>query len=51
MNFRIDKWTSPTDPGFVAAYDSIVDAITSQGMAASGDGGSGVRVSVKRMRP
>lgn len=36
VNFRLDVWKSPNDPGFIAAYDAIIDGITSQGLEVYG---------------
>lgn len=36
VNFRLDDWKSPSDPGFFAAYDQIIDGITSNGLEVYG---------------
>jgi len=31
INFRLDAWTSPTEPGWFEAYDQVVDAFVARG--------------------
>lgn len=36
VNFRLDAWASVDDPGWLAAYDAIVDAFRARGIAVYG---------------